>query len=282
MSINKTAYIIQSDYFPHVKFDTVRDRVRSIRRRDEEFKKIPQLCHTGNNKFSYEFDKVRLYPLGDLHIGAYGFVEKDLKDYIREIERDKYAKVILLGDLIDNTTRSSKGNVYSQRMTPKQQKTKAIELLYHVKDKIIYACSGNHCERTYKETGDDMMENIAMGLGILDKYHPVAGYIKIKTGKQVYNIYATHNLGRTETKLKTIAKSFTGIDLFLGGHIHNPKIIPVTQKEYGGGQKEIMVVIVNSWLMDENYAVAAAYEPASMTKATVELEREQHKVKVIL
>ena len=283
MSINQTAYAIQAEYFPDVKFDTVRDRVRNIKRRGPDYKKdIPKLDYGGNNKYSYSFDKINLYPLGDLHIGAYGFAEKKLKAYIRQIEQDEYGKVILLGDLLDNATIGSKGNVYSQRMTPQKQKETAIELLYPIRDKILYVCSGNHCQRTYEKTGSDIMKDICMGLGTVDRYHPVAGYIKIKAGKQTYNIYATHNLGKGEAKLTAIAKSFIGIDLLLGGHIHTPKNITVPQKEYGGAQIDTKVVIVSSWLIDENYAVSAAYEPVSMQQYVIELEGDRHWVKVMI
>jgi hypothetical protein len=126
------------------------------------------------------------------------------------------------------------------------------------------------------------MYDICMGLGILDRYNPVSGYIKLKVGKATYSIYATHNLGKSEAKLKMMGKSFTGMDLLLAGHIHTPKLIPVPQKSFGGTQTDIIILIVAAWLKDENYAVRAAYEPCSLKQSIVLLDSEHKKLNVII
>lgn len=269
-------------YFPDLDKQQALEKVRSYIRTTDQYKK-PKLNYGGKNKFKYKYDtSMRLYPIGDIHIGAWGFDKKAFIEYINEIANDDKAIVIILGDIIDNATIGSKGNPYSQTITPQLQKEKAIELLYPIRDKILFVCAGNHCERTYKQTGNDIMYDICMGLGVLDRYHPAAGYIKLIVGTATYSIYATHNLGKGEAKLTKMAKSFTGIDLFLAGHIHTPKLIPVTQKVYGGAQIDSMVLIVAAWLKDENYAVSAAYEPCSLKQYIVLLDSNKKKLNVII
>lgn len=269
-------------YFPELDQKQVLEKVRGYLRTTKQYK-TPKLNYKGIDKFTYTYDgSMHLYPIGDAHIGAWGFDKKAFKAYVTEIANDDKAIVILLGDIIDNATLGSKGNVFSQTLTPQLQKEKAIELLYPIRDKIIFACAGNHCERTYKQTGCDIMYDICMGLGILDRYNPVSGYIKLKVGKAIYNIYATHNMGKGEAKLRLMAKSFTGIDLFLAGHIHTPKLITVAQKTYGGSQCNSIMLVVAAWLKDENYAVSAAYEPCSMKQSSVLLDGDKKKLNVII
>ena len=273
-------YETMQPFFPDLNSKQVEEKVRGYLRTTDKYK-APKMNYKGNKKFKYNYNHtMHLYIIADAHNGAWGFDEKGFKVRISEIEKDPYAIVIILGDLIDNATLGSKGNVFSQKRTPQQQKESIIEMLYPIREKIIFVCAGNHCERTYKQTGSDIMYDICMGLGVLDKYNPVCGYIKISIGKFIYNIYATHNLGRSESKLKLMAKSFTGIDLFVAGHIHTPKHLTITQKEYGGQQNDSHVVIQGAWLKDENYAVSAAYEPCSTMQYNIILRGDRKKLEI--
>ena len=65
-----------------------------------------------------------------------------MKKYIKTIENDPLAVVVVLGDLIDNATQGSKGCVFSQREMPQKQIETIIELLYPIKEKIIFFCIG--------------------------------------------------------------------------------------------------------------------------------------------
>lgn len=266
-------------FFPESTEQQVRECVRSYLRRRKEYN-APKLDYNGRQMWRYEAERMTLYIIGDVHLGAYGHDNKAYRAYIDRIEDDETAKVIILGDLIDCATIGSKGNPHSQTMTPQRQIERTIELLYPIRDKILFACAGNHEERVYRSTGTDAGKYIMLGLNCLDRYHPVAGYIDIKTGKKRIKLYATHNIGRAETKIQKLAKSYADIDLILGGHIHTPKVIRTTQKVFGGQQRDITAVICGAWLMDEGYAVSAAYEPVSMAQPVIYISDQGYTVAV--
>lgn len=220
--------------------------------------------------FYYVFDsEIHLYIIADVHSGAHGFNEKEFRKFIALIEADPLAVVIILGDLIDNATQGSKGCVFSQRIMPQKQIELIISLLYPIRDKIIFFCDGNHEERTFRQTGSDPGYTMCLGLNCLDKYNYVHGFITIKADGKTYKIYATHNIGKSESKLKTIARAHPDCDLVIGGHIHQTKVVPVAQQLHNGKVRTTYAVTCAAWLRDESYAISAAYEPVSNVQPVI-------------
>ena len=84
-------------------------------------------------------------------------------------------------------------------------------------------------------------------------------------------MYATHNIGRTETKLKTIARAHPDCDLVIGGHIHQAKVIPAAQQLYNGKVRTTYAITGKAWLKDESYSISAAYEPVSDVQPVIHL-----------
>lgn len=250
--------------FPELSEAQVLEKVRTALRRSERYhvEAIPR----GNNSHFYceTQDEAHLYIVSDAHVGAHGFDKKAFTKYIAEIQSDDRAVVAILGDLIDNATQGSKGCVFSQRVMPQKQIENIIELLYPIKEKIIFFCIGNHEERTFRQTGSDPGYTMCLGLNCLDKYNYVHGFITISTKGKKYKLYATHNIGKAESKLKTMARAHPDCDAILGGHIHQAKVIPVAQQLHNGKIKTTYAITGCAWLKDESYSISAAYEPVSM------------------
>ena len=143
-------------------------------------------------------------------------------------------------------------------MMPQKQIELIIEILTPIKDKIIFFCIGNHEERTFRQTGSDPGYTMCLGLGCLDKYNYVHGFITIKAKDKIYKLYATHNIGKAESKLKTIARAHPDCDVVIGGHIHQPKVVPVAQQLHSGKIKTTYAVTGCAWLKDESYSISAA------------------------
>lgn len=265
-------------FFPTLSDQQVLEKVRRALRYSTRYHAASPKPRGHKLSYACDFDELHLYPIGDVHIGAMGFMERAFKKHISTIEQDKRAAVVLLGDIIDNATLGSKGNPYGATMTPQKQKERAIELLSPVRDKIIGAVYGNHCTRTFKQTGTDIMYDILMGLGVLDKYCGSHAYIKIKVKEVLYALYCSHNLGKSEQRLKNTAREFQGVDLLLGGHIHIPKVLTVGGKDRDGRTIEKRVVITNAWLQDEEYAIDAAYEVAANTIPHITLDGQEKRV----
>lgn len=249
--------------FPDLTDKQVEEKIRGALRRSDKYH-APTVPRTSKDHFAYASDDdVHLYIISDAHIGAHGFQKAEFKKYIKAIERDDKAAVVVLGDLIDNAVQGSKGCVFSQRMMPQKQVEQIIELLYPIREKIIFFCIGNHEERTFRQTGSDPGYTMCLGLDCIDKYNYVHGFITIATKGKTYKIYATHNIGKSESKLKTMARAHPDCDLIIGGHIHQAKVVPVAQQLHSGKVRTTYAVTGRAWLKDESYSISAAYEPVS-------------------
>ena len=255
-------------YFPALTEHQTLEKVRRALRRSDRYHVI---APSGNQThFTYSSsDEVHLYIVSDVHNGAHGFDRRAFLQYIDQIASDDRAAVIVLGDLIDNATQGSKGCLFSQRMMPQKQIETAIEMLTPIRDKIIFFCIGNHEERTFRQTGSDPGYTMCLGLNCLDKYNYVHGFITIRACGKTYKLYATHNIGKAESKLKTMARSHPDCDAIIGGHIHQTKVVPVAQQLHSGKVRTTYAVTGCAWLKDESYAISAAYEPVSMTPPVV-------------
>jgi len=69
-------------------------------------------------KYPREQERVNLYPLGDLHKGSQHFSEIAWRRWVDMVVRDPYAAVVIIGDMVENVTKKSKGSVYEQTMRP--------------------------------------------------------------------------------------------------------------------------------------------------------------------
>ena len=258
-------------YFPELTDKQIEEKVRCALRRSDKYH-APTVPRKSADHFVYCSDNdVHLYIVSDVHLGAHGFQKKEYLKYLKTIENDPLAAVIVLGDLLDNATQGSKGCVFSQRMMPQKQIEQSIEYLYPIRDKIVFFCDGNHEERTFRQTGSDPGYTMCLGLNCLDKYNYVHGFITITAKGKTYKVYATHNIGRTETKLKTIARAHPECDLVIGGHIHQAKVIPAAQQLYNGKVRTTYAITGRAWLKDESYSISAAYEPVSDVQPVIHL-----------
>lgn len=266
----KEVYTSLRHYFPDLTDKQVEEKIRRALR---DSKKYHSKKPVGNqDHFTYRSsDEVHLYIVSDAHCGAHGFDKKAFTRYIATIANDDKAVVAVLGDLMDNATQGSKGCIFSQRVSPQKQIETVIEMLTPIKDKIIFFCIGNHEERTFRQTGSDPGYTMCLGLGCLDKYNYVHGFIAIQAQGKTYKVYATHNIGRSESKLKTMARAHPDCDIVMGAHIHTAKVVPVAQQLHSGKIRTTYAVTGCAWLKDESYSISGAYEPVSMEPPIITL-----------
>lgn len=171
-------------------------------------------------------NKKYLLPLSDIHWGSKTCERDKLKGYLSwAIEHNAW--IILNGDLIENSNRSSVGaGVYEQIQQPQEQADEIIELFKPLakKKQILGLITGNHEERTFKDTGFDISYNIAKELNV--PYLRYSGLFKLKVKDFNYTVFATH--GATGSKfLKTkmsACESLANVahaDIYLMGHVHD-------------------------------------------------------------
>jgi len=181
-------------------------------------------------RYPEEWSKLRIYAIGDLHVGAQGFNESAVKKKIQIVKDDPNAALVICGDLGDFGLKNSKTNVYQATMQPQEQQEYLYELFQPVKDKISAACPGNHEERLVRETGINPLLTLCCRLGCEDAYRENMAITKYVFGRQsnkqsnVFYGLTTH--GTTRNKHKKFIACFDGIDFAVSGHTHTPEYSP--------------------------------------------------------
>lgn len=179
---------------------------------------------------------VRLYPFADEHIGNPFSDLARIRERVSLCAQDPRGYAVMNGDLIENITRGSIGNIYEQRVPPTEQIKKAIELFEPIAKKILCFTTGNHEERTMRSDGIDISRILSIQWGIEDRYAPEGAYLFITLGKSKhdhsrgvqYTVYVTHGKGGSGSsvgsKLNNLYQlaSIVDADVYLHGHTHMP------------------------------------------------------------
>lgn len=186
-----------------------------------------------------ELEKIELHTFADEHIGD---AQSDIKRVLQRIEYVKNtpnAYCILNGDIIDNATRTSIGDTYTQTCNPMEQLERAIAIFEPIKDKILCITHGNHENRSYKKEGINISRLIATQLGLTNRYTPTSAVLFIRLGqnssryhfrKILYSVYVLHGSGggRKEGAKAIRLADLAGIidtDIYIHSHTHLPMIM---------------------------------------------------------
>jgi hypothetical protein len=171
--------------------------------------------------------EVNLYPLVCWHIGSpqsdLGFIEQ----VIKRVKNDPLARWLYLGDGGECATKHSKGDIYSQTLSPTQQQNRLVDLLKPIVGKGLFGIRGNHGNRIYKETGLDFDETLLAKLGL--PYLGVAAFWHLNlhhTDRVVpFSIFAHHGVdsgvsfGTKVNKAKAFETQINA-DAILTAHSH--------------------------------------------------------------
>lgn len=179
--------------------------------------------------------EVNVYPVADAHIGSSHSEMKKFQEYIDVIAKDDNGIVFLNGDLINNAIRISVSDIYDEKYMPEEAIDIVVDILTPIKDKIVSVVSGNHEDRTYKQTGLSPTKNIAHRLGCIDKYHPIGNLVFVTFGtsrnsdklRNTFSIYATHGsgggakVGSKANQVQQLAQVIIA-DVYIHSHTHTP------------------------------------------------------------
>lgn len=197
-------------------------------------------------ELSRDLDNIEIIPFADLHIGDPLCDMELIKSKIEHVKTNDNVFCILNGDILNNSTKNSVGDVYSEELTPMGQLKEAISLFKPIKDKILCVTNGNHEYRTWKWEGIDLMSLFCAQLGIDDKYARESALLFLRFGtlnsglKETngsgnirmasYTLYITHGSGggRKEgakaIRLADMA-SIVDADIYIHSHTHLPMIM---------------------------------------------------------
>ena len=186
-----------------------------------------------------ELSSIELHIFADEHIGDENCDMKRLYERIEYVNNTPNAYCVMNGDILDNATRTSIGDTYTQVFNPMEQLKRGVELFEPIKDKILCITHGNHENRTYKKEGINLSSLIASQLGLSDRYSPTSAVLFIRFGKsknnsgkskQCYTLYMLHGSGggRKEgakaIRLADMA-SIVDTDIYIHSHTHMPMIM---------------------------------------------------------
>jgi hypothetical protein len=189
-----------------------------------------------------ELLSAELHTFADEHLGDHLCDLKRLQERIEYVKNTPNAYCILNGDIIDNATKSSVGDVYTQAYSPMEQLEKAVELFSPIKDKIWCISHGNHENRTYKSEGINISRLLANQLGLADRYTPTSATLFVRLGnghsvtrgrKICYTIYHRHGSGggsKEGSKVDRLASmaSIIDTDIYIHSHTHLPVVMKLS------------------------------------------------------
>jgi hypothetical protein len=248
-----------------------------------------------------ELKSIELHTFADEHIGDEHSDIKRVQERIEYVKTTPNAYCILNGDIIDNATKTSIGDTYTQEFNPMEQLRRAVELFGPIKDKILLITHGNHENRTYRKEGINLSSLIATQLGLSDRYSPTSAVLFIRFGNGGgrthnrpirYTIYALHGSGggRKEgakaIRLADMA-SIIDTDIYIHSHTHLPMVMKQGFHRIDSINSKVALVdklFVNTAanLKYGGYGEAGAFKPSSMDTPVIYLNGEKKDFKARL
>lgn len=234
---------------------------------------------------------LEIHTFADEHIGDEHHDTERLLARIEHVKNTPNAYCIMNGDILDNATKTSIGDTYTQEFNPMGQLQRAVELFSPIKDKIICITHGNHENRTYKKEGINLSFLIARQLGLEDKYSPTSALIFLRFGmgdagshkrRICYTIYALHGSGggrKEGAKAIRLADMACIIDadIYIHSHTHLPMIMKqgfhrVDHRNSAVALVDKMFVNTAANLKYGGYGEAGEFKPSSMDTPVIYLD----------
>lgn len=227
-------------------------------------------------------DDLHLYFIADVHLGAQEHMEREWADFCDSFLNDPNAYLILGGDLISNSTRTSVSNVYDETMRPREQKIKMAEMLKPLAKRILCAVPGNHEGRSGKDADDDPMYDILCKINCEDLYRENMAFLKLQLGKRsggghdnpTYILTVLHGggggiwTGAAVNRNERFGYTIDGTDALLVGHTHKPYVaqpgkIFIDKYNNKVTIKPLKIIVATSWMNYGGYAARKQMLPAS-------------------
>ena len=219
-------------------------------------------------------NSVEILLAADIHTGSAEFDEKRW-ELFEELLKKPNVYVIFAGDQMEYATRQSKSDVYTQTMPPSVQKRWWIDHLRHYRDKVLCIVDGNHeFNRASKDADDYPLYDIALALGIEDRYRSEAAFVDIGVGdgghgkgKQVHYVIRVQHQAKNNVNHGT-ADGIEGIDVFVSGHTHKPMDKPLGKLVYDSknkavSQRDVENIVCGHFLRFGGYGERGGHRPTA-------------------
>jgi hypothetical protein len=179
--------------------------------------------HFDTKKAGLKESAIRLYPLVCLHLGAAQCDLAFVQEHIQRIKKDPNGYAVYLGDGGECALKNSKGDVYTQILSPQQQIDALGEILDPVKGKILAAFQGNHGRRVDKESGLSFDKTLALRLGV--PYLGLSAFMNLIVNRSSYELYFHHGSDSSTSIRAKVASAenfgkFIDADAIFTAHSH--------------------------------------------------------------
>lgn len=218
-----------------------------------------------------------IYPIADVHLGAAEHMAEAWDAFRASVLHSPKTFLVLVGDLLNNATRSSVSNIFEETMRPREQKRLMVEQLAPLRDRILCIVPGNHERRSIKDADDDPTYDIAAKLDLEDVYRPNAAFLKLACGtdahdgnenraRRSYAVCVTHGTGggiytgATVNRNERFGNVIEGLDLLITGHNHKgivsrPEKIVLDLRTEQIFRRTYTALSATSWLAYGGYAM---------------------------
>lgn len=245
---------------------------------------------------------IEIHTFADEHIGDKYCDIEDIRRRIEYVRETPNAYCILNGDLLNNATRTSVSDTYSDTLTPMKQIDRGIELFSPIKDKVLAITSGNHELRTYKSEGIDLSYIMAREMRLEDRFGSEGVLLWLRFGlsnrekargrRTGYRGYITHGAGggrRTGAKANRLEDMSTKVDadFYVHAHTHTPLIFTDAFNRANTNARSSQYVDryyinVGAALDFGGYGERAEYRPASKRKPVIKLYGDHRRIEVLM
>lgn len=259
------------------------------------------ICHQ-----MYGGQDITIIFISDVHLGSEYCFENEFRSLVKWICETPNVYVVLGGDLIENAGKNSPGDGVFHQESPREQ----IRMLQNIleplaeKGRILAIVNGNHEFRTKKDSGFDIMWNVASYLRILDRFREYTAYIKIQLGNPVrksgvrsessdrptYVICVTHGSGGGMTGSgvnmnEKYGRLLQNVDLLLVGHRHQPYTVDSARISVDSRNNLVTVdefkfVSGTGWLEYGGYPVQRMLPPTAFRIQKIILSGKQKNIEV--
>lgn len=242
--------------------------------------------------------EIEVHTFADLHLGDRQVDLELVKERMNYVSNKPNAYLILNGDLLNNATKTSISDSYAEEIPPMEQIETAVRMFEPIREKILCINSGNHEKRTYNKEGIDLMEVVAMQLGLKDRFSKASSLIFLRFGqnnkgrKILYTIFANHGAGggRKEgakaVRLADMA-SIVDADIYIHSHTHLPMVMKqsffrVDEQNSSCHAVDKLFVNTAATLNYGGYSESFEFRPASKDNPIIKLNGRRKYMTAIL
>ena len=224
------------------------------------------------HKLPKEMTHMNLYPLGDLHLGSPVFDKKHFEKWMGIVLADENAKVVLVGDLIENSLKHSKTSPYEVTMQPFAQKQELKRIIKELDShgKLLGAVQGNHCARSSDVADMCPLYESMESVGVDDLYRKNLAILKISLGERnkerqvTYSVVLHH--GGSKNRMDKFSLAMDNVSVFLSGHTHTgsvtfPSKLVVDLHNDKVTTQTYINLVVPAFTPNSGYALKALYAP---------------------